>query len=489
MATIMYIREEKQTIAAMKGVINYCCKDEKVFDADENRYVSGVNCDGENAFVEFMATKNAYRKKGEITFYQYVQSFSPEEKITPAQAHEVALAFAKQAWPGHEILVTTHNDVGHIHSHFVVNSVSFETGYKLRQHPNTLKTLRDLSDRICKENGFSVLDPYENDGAKIGTREYRAANNGESWKFLLMVSIDAAMNKCGSRAEFIKEMHRHGYETLWTDERKYITFTCPNTMRCRDIRLHDKKYLKENLENELNFRQGILTGKIEAEQSGGSVADGERAVPSGGLRTERGAIGISDDVITAGVGVSAGDLRTDFSACNAGEDGVVLHRDAAVDDRLGGKYDENDGREERRNNSSDESDSESDSEKHLTGWEESRRIYFESIRGGGQQDNSTRVRDIRSAPENSADFMRHGVPVSAALTRGLSAASRIIDETSEDPEQRRKSIEAEQNGSDLGALIGLAIGAATEILHKDDAADEETAEENTPKENYPTMNL
>lgn len=489
MATIMYIREQKQSIAAMKGVMDYCCRDEKVTDTDGNHYVSGVNCDGENAFVEFMATKNAYQKADGTTFYQYVQSFSPEENISPQQAHDTAIAFAKQAWLGHEILITTHCDTDHIHSHFVINSVSFETGYKLRQNPNTLKALRNLSDCICKEKGFSVLEPYESDGAKIGTREYRAASKGESWKFQLMVAIDNTMNRCGSRREFINELRRQGYEILWTDTRKYITFTCPNKMKCRDIKLHDKKYVKENIENELRIRQEILGGQTQAEQSGGAVADGKRAVPSGGLRADGESAPHTHNPAGTGGGISAGALRTDISACNAGEDGVVLHGAAADDNRLGGGHGENDGRAERRNPAADESDSLKNDGAYLTGWEESRRIFFKNLRDGGQQDNSARLRYIRYAPENSADFVRNGGGVGAALGRGLSAASRIIDDTSEDPEQRKKHIEAEQNGADLGAVIGLAIGAAAELLHKDVAENEEPAEESTPEENQPTMNL
>ncbi len=74
---------------------------------------------------------------------------------------------------------------------------------------------------------------------------------GESWKFKLMADICAAMNRSGNKQDFIFEMERCSYQVKWTDERKYITFTCPNRMKCRDIKLHDDKYLKENLEYEL----------------------------------------------------------------------------------------------------------------------------------------------------------------------------------------------------------------------------------------------
>ena len=104
------------------------------------------------------------------------------------------MEFAKKAWPGHEVLVTTHSDAEHIHSHFVINSVNFENGYKLRQNPQSLIKLRALSDEICKAYGLSILTRYEGGGSKVSSREYRAAVKGESWKFRLMSDIDAVMN-------------------------------------------------------------------------------------------------------------------------------------------------------------------------------------------------------------------------------------------------------------------------------------------------------
>lgn len=250
MATVTYIRESKQSISAMKGVIDYCCQDKKVYDEISNqRLVIGINCDGENAFKEFMATKKSYGKTDGMNFYQYVQSFSPEENITPHQAHEIAIEFAEKAWTGYEVLVATHCDAQHIHSHFVINSVSFENGKKLRQNPNTLKSLRVLSDEICRQHNLSTLVPYNKDGIKISTREYRTAVKGQSWKFKLMNDIDKAMNISGSKEDFINAMSIMGYSVTWTDDRKYITYQCPNKMKCRDIKLHNDKYLKGSMEN------------------------------------------------------------------------------------------------------------------------------------------------------------------------------------------------------------------------------------------------
>ena len=119
MATVMFIPESTQNRFAMRAVINYCQQEYKTFDSKaKRRLVSGVNCDGENAFQEFMATKKVYGKDNGIFFYHYAQSFSPSENLTSEQAHEIALEFAEKAWVGHEVLVTTHCDATHIQYEF-----------------------------------------------------------------------------------------------------------------------------------------------------------------------------------------------------------------------------------------------------------------------------------------------------------------------------------------------------------------------------------
>ena len=221
MATVMYIPEHRQNRFAMRAVINYCMQEYKTFDNKSKRQlISGVNCDSANAFQEFMATKKVYGKDNGFFFYHYAQSFSPKEKITPEQAHEIALEFAEKAWSGHEVLVTTHCDREHIHSHFVINSVGFESGKKLRQSPSTLKHLRKLSDEICIAHGFSVLQPYQGGRKSMSSREYRTRLRGNSWKEKLAKDIGTAMSYSGSKDEFIRNMSILGYHMTWTNERK-----------------------------------------------------------------------------------------------------------------------------------------------------------------------------------------------------------------------------------------------------------------------------
>ncbi len=266
MPIVRFIKNEKQNASAMKGSIDYCLQKFKTVDAlTGKRYVSGINCNGLNAHKEFMTTKLANHADNGRYFYQYVQSFSPKDNVDYDKAHKIALEFAQKAWQGHEVLVTTHCDRNHIHTHFIINSVSFETGKKLRQNPNTLKSLRKLNDEICTKYDVTPLKPYTKTKEKrLSDGEYRMAIKGESWKFALMFTIDNTMKKAKTKQEFIDEMKRNGYEVLWTDERKHITYTCPNGMKCRDIKLHQEKYRKEKMELEFELRR-IETEKCTAE--------------------------------------------------------------------------------------------------------------------------------------------------------------------------------------------------------------------------------
>ena len=278
MATVNFIPCKKQNAFSMKNEINYILQDFKVCiepkklncdhtinyqtysedtdKADCIRLISGKDCSPEMAFHEFMATKNSYKKADKIMFYHYDQAFKDGENISPKTAHEIAVKFAEDNYPDFEVVIATHVDNEHLHSHFIINSVSFKTGKKLHETPKTLQKLRAYSDQICKQYGLSTLEPYTGGKSKhLSSREYRAAAKGQSWKFQLMNTIDNAMKISGSKKEFIKNMERKGYLVNWSDSRKYISYTCPNTMICRDIKLHDDRYLKEMMEREFELRR------------------------------------------------------------------------------------------------------------------------------------------------------------------------------------------------------------------------------------------
>lgn len=469
MATITYIKETKQTVSAMKGLIDYCCQEKKTYDCNSDRLlIGGVNVNGENAFKEFMTTKNAYHKIDGINFYQYVQSYSPEEKITPDEAHKIALEFAQKAWLGHEVLVTTHTDAEHIHSHFVINSVNFENGYKLRQSPNTLKELRALSDNICKAYGLTTLNPYEDGGVKISAREYRVAVKGDSWKFKLMSAIDESMKTSGSRQEFINRMESYGYSVNWSDNRKHITFTSPTGMKCRDIKLHDEKYLKENLENELYFREWYykkqINGRTTEREEQSRYTSTERTTYAGDgtdTREKLGYDGKSSSVVS-GVshrGVRAtedlGDICTDaelYGKLVEETTGEILREESGT------------GQETSRSSCGSEETSGRNENVRTTGWEENRSDYERYLGQGrrvrasdSQSFNENREKSLAQTHSNIGDSI---TACGSALNSAMHMVANLIDE-SEDEEESRKRIEAEQNASNLGALIGVAVGLLT----------------------------
>ena len=264
MATVTFIRNKKQSASALGGVKRYVEQEKKTLDPSGARLVSGQNCTPQFADKEFLATRMVHHKDSPVYFYHYTQSFSPDENIDGKTAHDIAKEFAARAWPDSEVLIATHVDAAHIHSHFIVNAVCFESGKMLRQGPNTLKGLRQISDEICRAHGLSVLPTNpEQKSNGMSAREYRSADKGQSWKLRLMATIDLCMGYAGSKDEFIDLMRSEGYEVKWTDERKYITYITPEDQRCRDNKLHETKYLKENMEHEFTIRQAQVSGGAE----------------------------------------------------------------------------------------------------------------------------------------------------------------------------------------------------------------------------------
>ena len=265
MATVTFIKYQKQSAGTLHGVAGYVSQKQKTQQEDGWQLVSGQNCMPQLAAQEFLATRRMHRKDSPVWFYHYVQSFSPDEEITGALAHQVAREFAEQAWPDNEVLIATHTDAEHIHSHFIVNAVCYESGKMLRQGPSTLKNLRSLSDELCLKHDLSVLPKQQQrKAAGMSAREYRSAAKGESWKFRLMNTIDQCMRYAASKEEFISLMESEGYQVRWTDSRKNITYTTPTGMKCRDDRLHEEKYTKEVMEHEFRVRAAIAHGGIEA---------------------------------------------------------------------------------------------------------------------------------------------------------------------------------------------------------------------------------
>ena len=282
-AVINFIsRQKTQTRQGLKALLNYCSRNAKT-TYNGNRLVTGVNCVAQSAYNEMMNTKLRYKKADGRMYYHLLQSFHPDEKLTPETAHEIALRFAKEIFPEYEVLVATHVDRNHIHSHLVINSVNAENGYKYHSDNNEIQRLRDSSDKLCLEYGLSVIESAPSKVKGMSAREYRSADKGQSWKLDLAMAIDETMCYAVSREHFIRLMGMEGYKVNWSDTRKNITYTCPNGMKCRDNKLHEEKYLKETMTDEFRIRKKI-TERIEGsgeDEFGAGGSDGNLRFDNG----------------------------------------------------------------------------------------------------------------------------------------------------------------------------------------------------------------
>ena len=250
----------------MSAVMNYAMKTEKTLYEGE-RLVSGLNCSPQTVYHEFINTKLYHGKDSGRMYYHMVQSFPKSEDVPPKVAHEMAVKLAEH-FKDYEVLICTHTDRDHIHSHFIINSVALESGRKFHISTPEIEPIRQLNDSLCMEYGFEICKPKpkHQHSKSMSVAEYHAAAKGESWKMRLMNTIDECMKYAVSKEQFIELMEFEGYGVKWTDTRKSITYTTPKGMKCRDDRLHEPKYLKERMELELRIRQEIIAGRTQTEE-------------------------------------------------------------------------------------------------------------------------------------------------------------------------------------------------------------------------------
>ena len=282
MATFTAIKNRGGGRGALGGVLRYVQQEEKT-TWEDRRLVSGWNCTAQSVCSEMQLTKERFHKTDGRQYYHFVQSFAETDDLTPQEAHAIALELVQREFPNFEVLVATHIDTDHLHSHLVVNSVSFQDGRKLHQSAADLQTHRIANDEICAAHGLEILPPPQKQvkQKRMSTREYRSAAKGESWKFRLMNTIDQCMRYAASKEEFISLMESEGYQVRWTDSRKNITYTTPTGMKCRDDRLHEEKYTKEVMEHEFRIRAALAHGGIEAEERFTASSNSDLSQPGG----------------------------------------------------------------------------------------------------------------------------------------------------------------------------------------------------------------
>ena len=257
--------------AGIGHAIDYVTKKEKT----EEKLVSGLHCEPETVKEEMQATKELWGKTDGRTYKHYVQSYHEDEKITPEQAHKNAVELAEhtKAWKGHEVLIATHIDKGHIHTHFIVNSVNYEDGHKLQWSKHDLKDLKERCNEQSREQGLHVPEKGKTFAGEV--REETVAWSKDTYQLLKQAEqgkvksyvqdIALAVLDCKetatSRENFIRMMNERGYGVDWQDSHKYITYTDlareqagEKACKIRDNKLekyYNMDFGKESMEHEL----------------------------------------------------------------------------------------------------------------------------------------------------------------------------------------------------------------------------------------------
>ena len=262
-AIVHFVNSPKgQSRSGMAAVMRYAAQEQKTLWQGQS-LISGVNCQAQSAYDDFLSTKLLHHKEAGRLYYHLVQSFPKDALVDPVTAHQAAVRLAG-FFQDREVLVCTHVDREHIHSHLIINSVSMEEGRKLHVSQNELEKLRRQNDLICKELNLPAFEEGEHThSSALSGGEYHAAARGESWKFQLMNVIDRCMTKAATRQEFLSLMKDQGYQVRWSDSRTSITYTTPQGKKCRDNRLHEPKYLKGAMELEFTIRAAILTERTQ----------------------------------------------------------------------------------------------------------------------------------------------------------------------------------------------------------------------------------
>lgn len=270
--------------AGLNRIIDYVTKNEKT----EEKLVSGINCNPETVKDEMAATKLLWDKTGGRTYKHFIHSYHKDEKITPEQAHKNALELAQntKAFEGCEVLVATHIDREHIHSHIIVNSVSYEDGHKLRWSKGDLQNLKDRCNEQSRAQGLSV--PVKGKTFEGAERKETVANKMSTYQLLkraekgevksYVQDIALAVLDCReiakSRQDFVQKMQEKGYGVDWQDNHKYITFTDlarqqagEKQCKIRNNKLdnyYNMDFTKEGFENEFerNARSNEITTAI-----------------------------------------------------------------------------------------------------------------------------------------------------------------------------------------------------------------------------------
>ena len=246
----MAVTKIKAIRGTLSKAIAYILNPEKT---DEKLLVSSYGCASETAAREFEWTRRIAEQKGmnpvRIIARHVIQSFEIGE-VTPELAHEIGKQFADEILGGkYEYVLTTHIDKDHVHNHLIFNAVDFVNYHAYKSYKRIYYDMREVSDRLCKENGLSVIPPSQNKG--MGYKEYTEAKRGTSWKQKLKQTIDRLVITAKDYDDFLRLMQEAGYEIKTG---KYISFRAKGQERFTRSKTIGENHTEERIKERIAGR-------------------------------------------------------------------------------------------------------------------------------------------------------------------------------------------------------------------------------------------
>ena len=259
----MAVTKIKPVKSTLSKALDYIENPDKT---DGKMLISSFGCSYETADIEFGYTLSQARDKGNNLAFHLIQSFAPGE-VDYEKAHEIGKQLADAVTKGqHEYVVTTHIDKGHIHNHIIFCAVNFVDHHKYNSNKRSYYGIRNMSDKLCRENGLSVVVPGKGSKGK-SYAEYQAEKTGTSWKGKLKTALDALIPQVSSFEELLTRLQAAGYEIK---PGKYVSCRAPGQERFTRLKTLGADYTEEAIRERIAGRRA-KAAKAPREQRGVSL--------------------------------------------------------------------------------------------------------------------------------------------------------------------------------------------------------------------------
>ena len=259
----MAVTKIKPVKSTLSKALDYIENPDKT---DGKMLISSFGCSYETADIEFGYTLSQALDKGSNLAFHLIQSFAPGE-VDYEKAHEIGKQLADAVTKGqHEYVVTTHIDKGHIHNHVIFCAVNFVDHHKYNSNKRSYYGIRNMSDKLCRENGLSVVVPGKGSKGK-SYAEYQAEKTGTSWKGKLKIAVDALIPQVSSFEELLTRLQAAGYEIK---SGKYVSCRAPGQERFTRLKTLGADYTEEAVRERIAGRR-TKVAKAPREQRGVSL--------------------------------------------------------------------------------------------------------------------------------------------------------------------------------------------------------------------------